>query len=1015
MQRAVSFGPYLLVERIGVGARSEVFRARRRTVDGDEVVALKRALSGAAKDRETEVALFREAELLSRLEHPGVVRVSDFGTMAGLPFVAYELVDGVDLEKLLSAARDKAVTLPLDAALTIALRVTEALEYLHSFRGLDSDGSPIIHRDVGPSNVLIGFRGAVKLADFGIAKVPGRSSTTGVGEIKGTIRYMSPEQVRGDTLDARSDLYGLGAVLLEMASGRVPFDRLRPVEILQVLAKGEGLDPDAAAPGLPETMRILLRKVLAPNPSERYDTTAKLHEALRGLVATLGVQTGEDAVMRAVDSLFPARAAQAKTFEESHSMADEKGGSDLDVFEGLAKKSVRPSNLSIPASNPPTSGRVSGLPAPVPPPPSLRSGGGKATLLGVPVPALPPPSAGATPLPVPSKPSVKTMQGMAVPPPSMPPNLPPPSLPKGASAPPAPPPMSSAAAKLPSTPPSLKPPNTLVAAVPPPPKPPASIGAAVGLPSSRNPGAGEDDREEKTPPVGVAAKKGDSASLDMDWEDEEESTHVFEKKKHGMTRGGPRPAAGPPLSTPLPPPASRVGQAATLLMASGASAAPRSVPPPQSPPASLAKTLANQPVVSAPAPVAAVASTAAPASYRKPSEEPTIVRTREGSSGKVGAILGGLALIAVVGLAVYMLLPRQGDLKITVKSKTGEPVAKAEIYVDGKKHCDTTPCLVSSLDAGSRAVRVIIDDQVVDQIARVEPGREEPVTITVDGAPSDKAIASTTSPSASASSTASAVQGTGISVSGPKGVKVFVDGKERGELGTSTLTLADLQPGERTIKLDGGDQYKTVEKKITVEKDKVEDLGQHKPVVVKGLLTVDLKTKDAEIVLTGVRDGKKFEKKLQANQLDKPLSIPTDEEWKLTATKNGHEDFSEDLEFEDGEAERTLAIELVEKGKSAPPAPTNVATAPPSTATAVKTATTATATAPSGSGTLSMNSNPISNVILDGVPIGKTPIGGRSVSAGRHTVTFRHAEKGSKSVTVTVKPGGKAVAAVKFD
>ncbi|MBK6516709.1 MAG: serine/threonine protein kinase [Polyangiaceae bacterium] len=1019
----MSFGPYLLVERIGLGARSEVHRAKRHTDRGDEWFAVKRALAGAVHDLETQSTLFAEAELLSKLDHPGIVRVRDFGSMQGVAFVAYDLVDGVDLERLLTLSKERDRPLPLAASLTIALRVAEALEYVHSARG---GGEPIVHRDVGPSNILVARDGSVRLADFGIAKVPGRNSTTGVGEIKGTVRYMSPEQVRGADLDPRSDLYGLGAVVLEMTSGKPPFEGLRPVDVLQALAQGRRLDPDQHAPSLPEPLRAFLRKVLAPEPAERYDTSTKVLDALRGLVQGSGVRVGEDAVAHVVGELFPAR-AQDKTFEESRDMADEKGGSDLDVFEGLAKKSQRPSSLPIPASAPPVSQKPSSLPAPVPPPPSLRAGA-KTTLLGVPPPALPPPTgATSTPLPVapPSiKPTTKTLVG-AQPPPPPPSAVAPPALPPHPSAAGALPPGPSVAGALPPPPPAKnpsappvppplsKPPNTLVAAVPPPPKPPPSIGSAVGIPSKPAPAAeAKDDGDEKTPPTGssIPKKEGkEGASVDMDWEEDEESTHVFEKRKHAMNKAqGPRPAAGAPAEA-----GSRVGQAATLLMSSGSSAAPRSVPPPPAIP--VAKTIINEPMPVAP-PVAAIA---APTSVRKPSDEPTIVRPREGSSGRLGAILGGLALVAVVGLIVYMAWPRKGALQITVKASSGQALGKTEIFVDGSKRCDVSPCLVSDLDAGPRSVKVMINGvSVAEQTAEVKPGRDNPVAISVDmpgekPAPTSQPVASAT---ATASSTASAVvsEGTGFKLSGPSGVKVLLDGKDKGSLGSGVLSFTDLAPGEHTLKLEGGDNYKTIEKKITVAKDKVEDLGEHKPPVIKGILTVELKTEGATVELSGTRDGKKFEKKVNADQLKK-LGVPTEESWKITVTKKGHDDFVQDLKFDDGVAEKTLTIELVEKGKTPPPPPP-VSTGPITTAKPPPTATaTTSATAASGTGTLSMNSIPISNVILDGVPIGKTPIGGRSVSAGKHTVTFRHPEKGTKSVTVNVPSGGKANASVKFE
>ena len=219
-------------------------------------------------------------------------------------------------------------------------------------------------------------------------------------------------------------------------------------------------------------------------------------------------------------------------------------------------------------------------------------------------------------------------------------------------------------------------------------------------------------------------------------------------------------------------------------------------------------------------------------------------------------------------------------------------------------------------------------------------------------------------------------------------------------------------------KLDGGERYESSEKTITVSKDKVDDLGEQKPKVIKGKLTLELKTTAADVMLSGTQDGKKVEKKLKNEVWEKPpvtVNLETKDEWKLTAKKKGFQDFSEDIKFEDGVAEKTIVIELVEVGKPAPvstgPAPT--ATGPKPTATATATATTTT-TAASGMGTLKMNSIPVSKVILDGRPLGNTPQV-QQVTAGKHSVTFVHPEKGRKSVSVDVKAGGSGTAVAKFE
>jgi len=976
-----------LLDRIGVGARAEVFRAERP--GSSERVALKRVLAGAAHDAQTRVLLFEEADLLAQLEHPGVVRSLDRGVVSGVPYVVYELVDGKDLSLVAARARDRSYALSLDFVLTVAIRVADALAHVHALR-IDGSEGGVIHRDIGPPNILVGRDGAIKLCDFGIAKVRGRNTTTGIGEIKGTVRYMSPEQVSGVELDARSDLYSLGAVILELLAGRQLFGAARPVEILQRLSRGEYPSPDELAPQADSMLLGILRKVLAKNREERYDSAAHFLAALRGLETTATV--GDEAVVRVLGELFPEAESQ-RTLEESQNMADEKAGSDLDVFEGLAKKSTRPS--SMPAVAPPP-GPMSSRSAP-PPVPSgpLSARPSKSTLLGVPVP-LPPP----TSTPLPSAPPAPPPKSIApLPPPAAPTKSVAPLPPPGKS--PSGPPTTKTESALP---PPSKAPNTLVAAVAPPPKPLPSLGAQLGMPSATP--AATESAEERTPPKGN--KK--SANVDMDWEDEEESTHVFEKQLHGgLTKSsGPRPAAGMPASGPQ---TSKVGAAAALLAGSGGTAAARSVPPPPAVPAALPMPAP----LPAPAPVPAAPAQPHPPTLmsRRPTEDQaTEVRPQQSSGGgsKLGIILGGLALVAVVVLGVYMLLPRTGQLKIELKAKSGQQIAKAEIFVDGQKKCDTTPCVVDGLDTGSKTIKVIAPNaDPVSKTATVEAGKERVVFVDIDdGAGTPDADAS-----ASTSATAAPPKGTGFLASGPSDVKVFVDGKDRGPL---PVSLTDLSAGEHSVKFDGGERYASSETKITVEKNKVTDLGAQKPKVLKGRLTLELRSAGADVVLSGNLAGKKVEKKIADSVWTKPpvrIDLDTQGEWKLAASKKGFEDFKKDVAFPDGEAEQTIVIDLVEKGAPTPPTTATTTAPPPSTATATATAT-ATNTAPSGTGKLNMNSIPVSKVILDGRPLGSTPQIGISVSAGRHTVTFISPDKGKKSVSVNVEAGKTATASTKF-
>lgn len=1087
------FGEYRCITRLGVGAQSEVVFAEHRRFGA---VALKRLVPSAARDPDIVHALQEEASLVMRLAHPNVVRAFEHGVVREIPFVAFELIDGSDLAGVLGRLTERGHVLGLEDVDAIIQPIAAALAHLHA-----AEGAPI-HRDVSPSNVLVGLDGTVKLADFGIARVEGRAlRRTEDGVVRGTARYMAPEQVLGREIDARTDQYALASILYELVTGRPLVGKRRPLEVVVDVAQGPS--SSATFDAMPQTLAEILQRALARNPEERYasagdfshalcsvfppsaaeERSIRVRELMRSLAYASVRKVGESENTRekfhesAVKSAAMVAAWQTPgsatttlgratnaLLKERPVMAEEKGGSDLDVFEGLAKKSSRSQGSALPP--PPASGPVSaavppslasqsrtparantlaGMQAPesvpgrpssaTPPPPSSAAAAagltGTATL-GTPLPSIssagaPPPSIReSAPLPPPSS--------MAKNPPPPPPGASsrasgPPPLPSGSgSRPPStPPPASSAAPNtaIPSNgvPPPPPPPSTLVAAVPP---PPVSVGTALGMPSSQSP-----EVEAKADAPAEAKPKVRGSQVDMDWEEDEESTHVFEKQKHGLTPG-PR-ATKPPPS--VPPPPSKVSAAAALLASSGSAAAPRSlagvVPAPPAVPAPL-------PVPPTPraAPETLISSTsmrsraAATAVDDAVAAAPPPVIVQSGGSSKLGVILGGLALLAVVALGVYLFMPRTGQLKIDLKAKSGQGIARAEIFVDGQKKCDTSPCVVADLAPGPKGIKVITPNGVVaDATESVEAGKEKPVFITID----DSGAPPAPKPSDTATPQPVAATGTGFKMGGQSGAKVLVDGKERGVL---PVTLTDLTPGEHKIKIDGGERYEALEKTITVKADQVQDLGETKLKVLKGRLTLELATPGAAVVLTMTKAGRKVEKRITDAMWATPpvrLDIETKDQWKLVATKKGLTDFSADVTFADGEAEKTMSINLeggTQVAEVTPPTPNTGAPPTPNTGApptpntgkvptppTPNTATPAETAAPvaAGMGTLNINSIPPSKVILDGRPLGTTPIIGQQVSAGTHSVTFIHPEKGKKSTSVTVKAGGKAVAAVKFE
>ncbi|MGH7336863.1 MAG: serine/threonine protein kinase, partial [Myxococcota bacterium] len=218
-REARDFGSYELVAKLATGGMAEIFLARRTDPVGrGDLVVIKRILPHLADD-EHFVTMFRdEAALASKLEHPNVCRVYTLGHTDGTWFIVMEYLHGVALSRLLTKISKTRAKLDLRMVTAIVIQACEGLHHAHEVRGPDGHLLGVVHRDVSPPNIFLTVDGTVKLLDFGIAKARGASSKTRTGTVKGKNAYMSPEQILGKTLDRRSDVFALGAVLYELLS-----------------------------------------------------------------------------------------------------------------------------------------------------------------------------------------------------------------------------------------------------------------------------------------------------------------------------------------------------------------------------------------------------------------------------------------------------------------------------------------------------------------------------------------------------------------------------------------------------------------------------------------------------------------------------------------------------------------------------------------------------------------------------------------------------------------------------
>jgi serine/threonine-protein kinase len=251
-------GRYRIVKFLGAGAMGEVYLAEDPQIDRRLAIKTVRLTGRPQEIEERKRRLLREARAAGRLLHPNVVTLFDAGEAEGLLYLAFEFVEGTDLAGRLE---DEGERLSLRQVLRVVRQAADALDYAHSHE--------IVHRDIKPSNILLDRAGRVKLADFGIARMAGQSTElTMAGSVMGSPQYLSPEQIRGEELDGRSDIFSLGVVLYELLSGKRPFegDTITTL-VYQILHKEP--PPVSELRAVPPRLEELLRRMLAKDRGER--------------------------------------------------------------------------------------------------------------------------------------------------------------------------------------------------------------------------------------------------------------------------------------------------------------------------------------------------------------------------------------------------------------------------------------------------------------------------------------------------------------------------------------------------------------------------------------------------------------------------------------------------------------------------------------------------------------------------------------------------------------------------
>ena len=273
------FGGYQLLSLLGVGGYARVYRAQE--LDGEQrVLAIKIARDGdEGRSRKVIRALSNEAEIMSRLDHPNLVEVFEFGQVDGHYFIAMELVDGLPLKEVLKRCRRRGIQFGPIAAADVIRQIASGLHEAHTLTDDGGEVRPVIHRDLKPANVMVTPKGHVKVMDFGVAKWPLAEVSTTAGIIKGTPLYMAPEQVRALPVTPAADIFSLGTVLYQLITGRPLFKADSIKALLRKVARADIEEQMLLVPEDCQPIVPLLRRCLRRSPEERIGSAQQfIHE-----------------------------------------------------------------------------------------------------------------------------------------------------------------------------------------------------------------------------------------------------------------------------------------------------------------------------------------------------------------------------------------------------------------------------------------------------------------------------------------------------------------------------------------------------------------------------------------------------------------------------------------------------------------------------------------------------------------------------------------------------------------
>ncbi|MFN0246265.1 MAG: protein kinase domain-containing protein [Kofleriaceae bacterium] len=298
-------GKYEIMMPLAAGGMARIYIGRTTGIGSFERHVVLKLITPERANDHTAVQMFLdEARLAASLNHQNVGQVFEVGEDGGIHYLAMEYVHGQDLRALLAKAGSQGTRVPLELALTVVAGAAAGLNHAHERRGPDGVPLGIVHRDVSPSNIMIGYDGSVKLLDFGIAKATARSIETQSGIIKGKFAYMAPEQCRGRDVDRRSDVFSLGIILYEISTQHRCFRADSDFDTMHRIVTGDVVRPTRLVQGYPQALEAIVMKALAVDANQRYQSAGLLLEAIEAFAMSARMSLSTMSLGRFMREMF---------------------------------------------------------------------------------------------------------------------------------------------------------------------------------------------------------------------------------------------------------------------------------------------------------------------------------------------------------------------------------------------------------------------------------------------------------------------------------------------------------------------------------------------------------------------------------------------------------------------------------------------------------------------------------------------------------------------------------------